>query len=293
MKTFYQIAFLGLATLVATTSFNCPSTRIVTITLGNRDFTSILSIVPVTSAPDAGSTTTTNGSRNYMTISMTNMYDNQLSLSFDSNAGGPSSIGNPSAIILPNNASTQYAFPTRWAKRIYVGPNLNPDGSKIEGSYTGPPDIDVSYVDGYSVPITCSSEGTAVFDCNVDLFKQPSIPCNDQVDDPVCLNSAQNIANGLAPPFFAACAGATYTYSNDNDANVSNLKSTLVSCCVGASCQAPSRQSKRNNTQHVERMRIRDIQPHLLERIASSSLLLPFPRKLRHRRYLPRHRIHE
>jgi len=173
-----------------------------------------------------------------------------------------------------------------------VGPNLNPDGSKIEGSYTGPSDIDVSYVNDYSVLITCFFEGTAVFNCNVDLFKQSSISCNDQVDDSVCLNFAQNIANGLASPFFAVCARAVYIYSNDNDANVSNLKSTLVSCCVGASCQAPSRQPKRNNTQHVERMRIRDIQPHLLERTVSSSLLLPFPRKLRHRRYSPRHRIH-
>ncbi len=293
MKTSYQIAFVGLAALVAATPFNCPPARTVTVTLGNRDPTSISSTVPVTSAPDAGSTATTDGSGNYMTISMTNMYGNQLSLSFGSNAGGPSPVGNPSATILPDNASTQYAFPTGWAGRVYVGPNLNPDGSKIEGSYTtGPPDIDVSYVDGYSVPITCSSEGTAVSGCNIDLFKQPGIPCNDQVDGPVCLNSAQNIANGPAPPFFAACEGAAYTYPNDNEANVSNLKSTLVSCCIGASCQAPSRQPKQNNTQRVERMRIRDIQPNLLEGTASSPLLLPFPRKLRHRHYSPRYRIH-
>jgi len=84
----------------------------VTVTLVNRDFTSISSTVPVTSAPDAESTTTTNDSRNYMTISMTNMYGNQLSLFFDSNADDPSPIDNPSAIILSNNASTQYAFST-------------------------------------------------------------------------------------------------------------------------------------------------------------------------------------
>jgi len=59
-----------------------------------------------------------------------------------------------------------------------VGPNLNPDGSKIKSSYTGPPDIDISYIDSYSVPITCSSEGTAVSGYNIDLFKQPGIPYN-------------------------------------------------------------------------------------------------------------------
>ncbi len=292
MKTFYQIAFLGLAALIAATSFNCSSTRTVTVILGNRDFTLISSTVSVTSASDAESTATTDGSENYMTISMINMYGNQLSLFFDSNADDPSSIDNSSVIILSDNAFTQYAFPTEWAGRIYVSPNLNPDDSKIEDSYTSSSDIDVSYVNGYSVFITCSSEGTAVSDCNVDLFKQPSISCNDQVDDPVCLNFAQNIVNELTSSFFAACARTVYIYPNDNDVNVSNLKNILISCCVDASCQALSRQSKRNNTQHVERMRIRDIESHLLERIVFSSLLLPFPRKLRHRHYLSRYRIH-
>ena len=175
-------------------------------------------------------------------IAVTNVYGNHLSLSFGLDAGGLSPVGNPLPTKLADNAFTQYAFPTGWAGRIYVGPNLNPDGSKIEGSFTGPPDIDVSYVDGYSVPITCSSEGLAVTGYNIDLFKQPDISCNTQVDGPICLNPAQNIANGPAPPFFAACAEAAYTYPNDNDADVSKLKSTLISCCVGTSCDAPLRQ---------------------------------------------------
>jgi len=157
----------------------------------------------------------------------------------------------------------------------------------------GPSNIDVSYVNSYSILITCSFEGIAMFNCNVDLFKQSSILCNDQVDNLVCLNFTQNIVNELVSPFFAICARTIYIYSNDNDANVSNLKSILVSCCVDASCQALSRQSKRNNTQHVERMRIRDIESHLLERIVFSPLLLPFSRKLRHRHYLSRYRIYE
>ncbi len=292
MKTFYQIAFLRLAALIAATSFNCSSARTVTVILGNRDLTLISSIVSVTSASDAESTATTNDSENYMTISMISMYDNQLSLFFDSNADDLSSIGNSSVIILSDNVFTQYAFSTEWAERIYVNSNLNLDDSKIEDSYTSSPDIDVSYVNDYSVPITCSSKDTAVFDCNVDLFKQSSISCNDQVDNSVCLNFAQNIANEFASSFFAVCARTAYIYSNDNDVNVNNLKSILISCCVDASCQAFSRQFKRNNTQHVERMQIRDIEPHLLERIVSSSLLLSFSRKLRHRHYLSRYRIH-
>ena len=141
------------------------------------------------------------------------------------------------------------------------------------------------------MPITCSSEGTAVSGCNIDLFKQPDIPCNNQVDGPICLNSAQNIANGPAPPFFAACAGVAYTYPNDNDANVSNLKN-LVFYYVGTSCKAPSRQPKRDNLLHGERMRIGDVKRHLLGRSASSPLLLPLAPRLRHRHYVPRYRVH-
>ena len=293
MKTFYQIAFLRLATLIAATLFNCSLTRTVTVTLENRNFTLISSIVSVMSASDAESTATMNDSENYMMILMINMYNNQLSLFFDSNADDLSSINNSSVIILSDNVFTQYAFSTEWTERIYVSSNLNFNDSKIENSYTSSSDIDVSYVNDYSVLITCSFKDTAVFDCNVDLFKQLNISCNDQVDDSVCLNFAQNIVNELTSSFFAVCARTVYIYSNDNDVNVSNLKSILISCCVDASCQAFSRQSKQNNTQHVERMQIRDIESHLLERIVFSSLLLSFSRKLRHRHYLSRYRIHE
>ena len=184
-----------------------------------------------------------------MTISITNVYGNQMSLSFASNAGSPAPVGNPSAITLPNESPTEYAFPTGWAGKIYVGPNTNPMGSKIEGSITGPPDIDISYVDNYTVPIICSSEGKAVSNYNINLFDQPGISCDNKVDGPVCLNPAQNVADKPAPPFFSAYAGATYTYPNDNEANVSNLRSNSVSCCIGTSCLAPSRQlSKRGQS---------------------------------------------
>ena len=215
-----------------------------TVTLGTINI--ISAATAIISTPETRNLAI-DSSNEYMTIAVTNIYGNHLSLFFSSNAGGPTPVGNPSPTTLSDNAFTQFAFPTGWAGRVYVGPNLNPDGSKIEGSFTGPPDIDVSYVDGYSVPITCSSEGVAVTGCNIDLFEQPGISCNNQVDGPVCLNPAQNIANGPAPPFFTACAGAAYTYPNDNDANFGGLKSSLISCCVGTLCDAPLRQLKQDN----------------------------------------------
>ncbi|MCJ1422382.1 hypothetical protein MMC29_000262 [Sticta canariensis] len=290
MKKSCQIAVLALAALVAASPFNCPPAATVTVTLGDGHSTPASSSVPVTSAPNPGSTTGTDGSADYMTISITNVYGSQLSLSFLSNAGGPTPVGNPSATVLPDNSPTQYAFPTGWAGRIYVGPNTDYRSSKIEGSLTGPPDIDVSYVDGYSVPITCSSEGTAVSGCNIDLFKQPGITCNSQVDGPVCLNPAQNIADGPAPPFFKACAGAAYTYPNDNKANVSNLKSNLISCCIGTSCQAPSRQLVEGG--NPTDIQIRNDESRAEKTHGSPPSTLPLAHKLGHHHHSPRSHVH-
>ena len=268
MKSAFQVTILGLAALIAASPFNCPPAATVTMTSGNGS--PVPNAVSVTSTPRSRSTKTTD----FMTISITNAYGTQLSLSFTSNAGGPSPIGNPSATVLPNASPTQYVLPTGWAGRIYIGPNTNPLGSKIEGSITGSPDIDITYVDGYSVPINCSSEGVPVSGCNIDLFKQSGIKCNNQVDGPVCLNSAQNIADGPAPPFFVACAGAAYTYPNDNEANTSNLRSNMVSCCIGTTCKAPSRQPP--NT-----------------RIPNSRSAEPAPKKtIRHHHHWPRSSVH-
>ena len=199
-------------------------------------------LVSTTTAATEPSITHFSESHDRMTISITNRYGAPVSLSFGSNAGGPLPIGDPSATVVLDHSSTEYLFPTGWAGRIGVGPNLHDDASKIEGSFTGPPDIDISYMDGFTVPITCSSNGIPVSGCNIDLFQQPNIVCTNQEDGPVCLNPMKDIPNGPAAPFFAACAGAAYTFPTDDDANVAELQSNLVSCCIGISCEAPSRQ---------------------------------------------------
>ena len=175
-----------------------------------------------------------------MTIAITNHYGLGLSLSFGLDASSPPPYGNPLPTVLPNSSSTQYIYPDGWAGNVAIGPNLNPDGSKIEGSFINSSvDIDVSYVDGFTVPITCSSEGEAFTGCNLDLFKAV---CENEVDGPVCLNPARYMAYGPPTPFFAPCAGAAYTFPHDDGANRDYLSSRLVSCCIGTSCMAPSRQ---------------------------------------------------
>ena len=242
----------------------------VTVTVTVQDTISI----QVTSAPEAGPTGS--GGRpgymtpDYMIISITNMYGRQASLSLASDSESPAPVGNPTATALPPNSFTQYAFPTNWAGRISVGPNLHPDGSKIEGSFTGAPDIDVSYVDGYTVPITCSSDGIPVTGCNVDLFKQRNVSCPQEVDGPVCLNPAQTVPDGPAPAFFQACAGAAYTYPKDDGANVSGM-SRFLSCCIGTSCEAPLRQPNQ-------------LQRRFIHRHRRKRELLPIPSSIKYKR---------
>ncbi len=271
MKIFCQITILILATLIAATSFNCSLAVTVTVTLWEENFVSTSKVVSVTSASDVKSTTNIDNSNSHMTISLINVYETQLSLSFASNADDSFSIDNSFIIILSNVSSTQYTFSTEWAERIYVDSNLNLNDSKIEDSYTDSLDIDVSYVNDYSVLITCSFENTAVFDCNINLFQQSDITCNNQVNDIVCLNFAQSVADKFASSFFAACAETAYIYSNDNNANVSNLESNVIFCCIDTSCKALSRQSsKRETLQHDSEVQRQSV---------SSSFVLSFARK--------------
>ena len=234
MKTSYcvSISVLTLATLI--TAIPCttdPPTSLVT------------SVLETTSTSEATTSTIVD-----MTIAITNLYGTQLSLSFGVDSGFPTPLGDPQPTILPDASSTQYVYPTGWAGRMTIGPDLNPNSSKIEGSYTHSPDIDVSYVDGYTVPITCSSKGVAITGCNIELFNQPGITCDDEMDGPICLNPARNVPDGPASCFFEACAGAAFTYPNDNEANADNFGSNLVSCCIGTSCMAPLRQGNTTTT---------------------------------------------
>ena len=172
------------------------------------------------------------------TFSLVNSYSVALSLVFDSNAGGPDPIGGKIApTTIGAGSTTFYSFPTGWAGRISVGKTTHPANSKIEGSITGSPDMDVSYVDGYSVPIVCSSAGK-VSGCNTELFGLNGNTCNQNVDISdfeICENPARSANDGPADPFFEVCQGKAYTYPNDNDANYSNVDVT-TNCCIGADC---------------------------------------------------------
>ncbi|MCJ1395619.1 hypothetical protein MMC18_008505 [Xylographa bjoerkii] len=220
-----------------------------------------------------------------MTISVTNAYSVPLSLSYASNAAAdgtyyPPPIGNPTPAVLAQGAATAIVYPTGWAGRITVGKMNTAQGSKIEGSTTGANDVDVSYVDGYTVPITCSSAGVAVTGCNIELFHQ-SVACDGTLidDGTTCQNPKQGQPNGPASSFFAACAGAAYTYPNDNDANNGHVD-TVVTCCIGTSCPAPVRQGALSQQRDIASSSVKSVEEKVLDtgvvpRVAGAFSLLP------------------
>lgn len=186
-----------------------------------------------------------------MTISIVNSYSVALSLAFGS-AAGPPPIGDPTATTIAQGSTTSFSFPTQWAGRIYVGKTFQSEGSKIEASFTGPPDMDASYVDGYTVPIICTSAGKTS-GCTTELFGYNGNYCGqtDQSlsDFQICLNPKKNNDNGVADPFFAPCAHKAYTYPSDNVANQGNVGVT-TNCCIGTACGGGS--SKRGTVSKRE-----------------------------------------
>lgn len=104
-------------------------------------------------------------------INIVNSYDTPLFIFYGSNKGVPTPVGNPGYGILAS--STRVPFPSNWAGRITIGKNYDPRGSKIEASFSPPnyvPDVDISYIDGYSVPISCSCSGVTVTGCNIRML---------------------------------------------------------------------------------------------------------------------------
>ena len=194
----------------------------------------------LTSAPPVGS--------GVMVIEIQNHWSEPLSVSYGDNAGLPGALGSPTAG--PLGTSTEVAYPTGWAGRIYVGKTVNSANSKIEGSTTGANDIDVSYVDGFSVPITCSVAGTPISGCNLDLYAV-SGNCTSMLGQrDVCLNPMQGVPDGPATSWFLPCQGAAYTFPNDNVANNGDTGHEKITCCIGTKdmgCEAPERQGKGNN----------------------------------------------
>ncbi|KAL8755492.1 MAG: hypothetical protein Q9199_003602 [Rusavskia elegans] len=176
-----------------------------------------------------------------LTVKITNAFGWDLPISYQSNVGSPTIIGNPSTNTFLAGSNTQVVVTRNFAGAIFIGKSFDPANSKIEISFNAPqgyrPGVDVSYVDGYSVPITCSCGGVPVTGCNIPLFRTGrTCPQNGPGDKVICYNPKKLINAGPADPFFQPCQGAAYTYPDDHRANAyGKCDGGDIQCCVGVS----------------------------------------------------------
>lgn len=110
MKKLYQIVVLIFAVLIIANSFNCSSIAIVTVILENEYSILVSSFVLVTSVSNPENITNIDNSIDYITISITNMYGNQLSLFFLFNVDDLALMKNSLTIVFFDNSFIQYVF---------------------------------------------------------------------------------------------------------------------------------------------------------------------------------------
>ncbi|KAI3393583.1 hypothetical protein diail_3932 [Diaporthe ilicicola] len=185
----------------------------------------------------------------HLTIQIVNSYGHEITTAHASNAGSPTPVGG--AIqpgVVPHGTTASFAVPTGWAGNVAMNRanfSITGDASLLEASFVKPngwefavAGVDVSYVNGFTVPITCKCDGAWVAGCKKNLFNVKHEA-----------REVNNVANAAANPlradmsatsakeFFKPCEGAAYTFPNDHAANsFGDCQSGLISCCVGTAC---------------------------------------------------------
>ncbi|KAM7200675.1 hypothetical protein V8F20_005177 [Naviculisporaceae sp. PSN 640] len=160
--------------------------------------------------------------------------------------------GNTGQGVLRNGESGSIVVPPGWHGNIPIvesggGRRFQGDESQIEGSFVQQGnrgvilDINVSYVTGFSVPITCSCDVGVIGGCNKWLWDMSRCPNDNGVGS--CRNPERDTW-GPAHPFFKPCEHAAYTYAYDDEANTGNgvCGGDTVTCCVGTDCPRNPRQ---------------------------------------------------
>ncbi|KAJ4397483.1 hypothetical protein N0V93_001712 [Gnomoniopsis smithogilvyi] len=189
-----------------------------------------------------------------ITVTMVNSMAAPLTTAIASNPGVPPLASGAASLegTLSAGGTASIVAPQGWAGNIAVGlanytalymPSLM-EASLMTKSQSDPGfsfDIDVSYVNGYTVPIicTCNDDKTFLSGCSEDLWGQNKCGAGgetDEADKGVCTNPTNNgsFTGTAATPFFKPCEGKAYTYPSDDDAN-SNGKCAggSATCCVG------------------------------------------------------------
>lgn len=108
----------------------------------------------------------------HLTLKVRNAQTQAVSVSYAQQVGYPTWLNNPTPAGLAPGATTSVIAPSGWRGSIFVGNNYNA-ASQIEANLVqDTPNIDVSDVQAYSVPIVCGcGTGQNVAGCNKPLFQ--------------------------------------------------------------------------------------------------------------------------
>jgi hypothetical protein len=186
-----------------------------------------------------------------LTISITNLYPAASELAVVL-AGSPPAQGPVSTDLAQGTGGSWVFEPSdgSWSGNIAVGiPGVQyptAENSLIEASIdlsTTPSYwFDVSFVNGFSVPITCSSGGATLGCLDPSNWLQ-SCPNDQRVYVGTTLASCLNPngpVSGPSPPFNdGSCYATAFTWTLDNQAATGTFDS-VINCCVGQSCPTPN-----------------------------------------------------
>ncbi|KAL8937223.1 MAG: hypothetical protein Q9216_004532 [Gyalolechia sp. 2 TL-2023] len=159
----------------------------------------------------------------------------------------PPAAGNPVSGMTGDCAV--WTFPPGWVGRVHVGggPGAPNGGTLYEANVAQSHGaMDVSFVEGFSVPMFCTDNGNGFTSgCGIDLFTLDT-PCpTGGSAGGVCRNpqgpsgsrdSAVRWCEACSAPdpFFGPCSAAAFTFPTDDDAN-DGISSHDISCVLGPS----------------------------------------------------------
>ncbi|KAK2598684.1 hypothetical protein N8I77_012076 [Diaporthe amygdali] len=185
-----------------------------------------------------------------LTITVVNKMADPVSTSYVGNAGvpGPVSGGTGTGTLRPGETATLVA-PQEWAGNVAVNLAeypMNGDGSLLEGSLMSWGDVgyrvdmDVSYVNGFSVPITCTcnKDKSVLSGCSLDLWSMGNCTGDAGTNngEGACANPLRpdNSEKLTATSFFAPCEGAAFTWPRDDANSEGQCQGAEVTCCIGS-----------------------------------------------------------
>ncbi|KAB5513188.1 hypothetical protein GE09DRAFT_981250 [Coniochaeta sp. 2T2.1] len=191
-----------------------------------------------------------------LTITYINKHTAAVSTYHAHEQGGPTAVWGPAgAGTMAKSATASVAYPTNWAGNMAVveyggSKGIAGDESLVEANFKVPggysvavADVDISYVNGFSVPITCSCDGAGIVTgCNKNLWNLNSCPNNNGKGS--CKNPLRSDTKATsATQFFKPCQGGAYTYVNDHNANSFGVcQSGRMTCCIGTACEKNPKQ---------------------------------------------------